>query len=505
MIKKGGEWEHVSWEEALEKTAVCFQKIGDGDQIGAIVSPTATLEELYLAQKLLRGIGCGNIDSRLRQGDFRLDATQRGIHWLGLSLSEIDQLQTALVIGGNPRKEQPILAHRLRKAAMNGAAVHYLNPIRIALNHAGSQSVCTPSDWVTHLSAVAKSAGVKAKGAVAKLIKAAKVDEFSKQTADNLTSAQNSLVMLGGMAQAHPDYALLFTIASKLADTTGATFSILPAAANTVGAQLVGAVPHLNCGGEVAENKGFDMQKMLKLPRKGYLLLGVEPGFDFWNGAHSISAFQSADTVVAISAFRSPELETCADILLPMAVFAETSGTFVNAEGQWQQSRGAAQPQGESRPGWKILRVMGNLLGQAGFEYTDTSQILDEIRGLCEASKFDNKQPEPQFLEQRLAIKTLQRGGDTPLYACDALVRRASALQQTRDAGRDTVRIHPGEVAQLGLESAKEVRVKQDGNQLELPLELDEDIPPGCVWISTGLKRSSKLGQPYGEVTVEKT
>ncbi|MCG8042214.1 MAG: molybdopterin-dependent oxidoreductase, partial [Candidatus Thiodiazotropha endolucinida] len=497
-------WKEVSWEMALEMAAASLKEIGDGDQIGTLISPTSTLEELYLAQKLMRGLGCNNIDSRLRQGDFRLDATQNSVHWLGSTLSDMDQMQTVFVVGGNIRKEQPILAHRLRKAALNGAKLHYLNPIQIDLNHSGEQDICTPGEMAGRLAAVAKAAGVKASGGAASLLKAAQVDESAKQAAANLKAADGALVMLGAMAQAHPDYALLHTIAAALAEATGAQLSILPASANSVGAQLAGAVPHLQAGGSAADRAGLDTLQMLKMPRKGYLLLGVEPGRDFWNGSLSMSALQSADLVVAISAFRSPELEECADILLPMAIFTETSGTYVNAEGRWQQSRGVVRPQGESRPGWKILRVLGNLTDQAGFDYTDSQQIHDEIHPLCESATLDNKQAAPQNLEPQLSADGLLRGGDTPLYACDPLVRRAMALQQTQDAGSDTIRLHPDEAARLGLDGSDTALVKQNGNQIDLPLQLDERIPQGCVWISTSLARTSTLGQPFGEVTVEK-
>ncbi|MCG7870533.1 MAG: NADH-quinone oxidoreductase subunit NuoG [Candidatus Thiodiazotropha lotti] len=504
MVKKGGEWKEVSWEMALEMAAASLKEIGDGDQIGTLLAPTSTLEELFLAQKLMRGLGCNNIDSRLRQGDFRMDATQNSVHWLGSSLSDMDQMQTVFVVGGNIRKEQPILAHRLRKAAVNGAKLHYLNPIQIDLNHRGDQDVCTPGEMAGRLAAVAKAAGVKASGGGASLLGAAKVDESAKQTAANLKAADGALVMLGAMAQAHPDYALLHTLAAALAEATGAQLSILPTSANSVGAQLAGAVPHLQAGGTAAERAGLDTLRMLKMPRKGYLLLGVEPGRDFWNGSLSMSALQSADMVVAISAFRSPELEACADIMLPMAIFTETSGTYVNAEGRWQQSRGVVRPQGESRPGWKILRVLGNLTDQPGFDYIDSQQIHDELHKLCESSTLDNKQAEPQNLEPLLSADVLLRGGDTPLYACDPLVRRATALQQTQDAGSDTIRLHPQEAARLGLDGSDTALVKQNGNQIDLPLQLDERIPQGCVWISTGLARTSTLGQPFGEVTVEK-
>ena len=225
---------------------------------------------------------------------------------------------------------------------------------------------------------------------------------------------------------------------------------------------------------------------------------------DFWDAALSVSALQSADTVVALSAYRSPELEACADILLPIALYTETSGTYVNAEGLWQSHRGAVRPQGEARPAWKILRVLGNLLDQPGFDYTDSRQVHDELRALWNGSALDNRLEAPASLTAQLPKGALLRAGDVPLYAVDPLVRRARALQKTRDAGSGAIRLHPAEARRLGLEAAPTAVVRQNGYQAELPLQLDEAIPEGCVWISSGLKNTAGLGQPFGEVTVEK-
>lgn len=504
MIKKSGEWKEVSWEMALEMAAASLGEINEADQIGALLSPTATLEELYLAQKLIRGMGSSNIDSRLRQGDFRLDADLKQVNWLGMKISEVDAIDGVLVVGGNLRKEQPILAHRLRKAALAGADVFFISPQQLQLNYSAQQSICTPGEMIMHLAAVAKAAGVKQGGTAAALLDSATVDEFARMAAEALKNGDSTTVMLGAMAQSHPDFSLLYTLASSLAETTGARISIVPESANSVGAQLAGAVPHLQAGGRAAESAGLDASNMLKLPRRGYLLLGVEPGMDFCNGALSQTALQSADTVVALSAYRSPELEACCDILLPMAIFSETFGTYVNAEGVWQQGRGAVQPQGETRPGWKILRVLGNLLNQQGFDYTDPSEIGDELRALCDGVSLDNKPVRGDGLEPKLGVDGLQRGGDTPLYAADPLVRRAAALQQTKDAGEAVIRLHPKEAERQGLGSTENALIKQNGYQATLPVALDESIPEGCVWISTGLQKTAMLGQPFGEVTVEK-
>ncbi|MGD8907705.1 MAG: NADH-quinone oxidoreductase subunit NuoG [Chromatiales bacterium] len=504
MIKKGGEWQEVSWEMALEMAAVAFREIGEGEQIGALVSPASTLEELYLAQKLVRGLGGNNIDSRLRQGDFRLDKERPGVSWLGMKIAEVEQLNSALVVGGNLRKEQPILAHRLRKAALAGAELHYLNPLRLELNHVATQTVAGPAGMVDALAAVAKAAGVKGEGGLAELIRSAEADTAAEATAKALKQADAAAVMLGALAQAHPDYALIGALASALAEATGAILCVVPAASNSLGAQLAGALPCLQAGAKVADEAGLDVINMLKLPRKGYLLMGVEPGLDFWDGALSMSALQSADIVVALSAFRSPQLEACADILLPMGLFAETAGTYVNAEGVWQTNRGVVKPQGEARPGWKILRVLGNLLDVEGFDYVDAGQVLAELQDLCGEALPANRLTLSGNPVRQLTAEGLLRGGDTPLYAIDPLVRRAEALQQTHDAGSPAIRLHPAEAERLGLAATELALVKQNGYQANLPLELDDSLPEGCAWISTGLAETAALGQPFGVVTVEK-
>ncbi len=504
LVKKGGEWQEASWEVALEMAAAALKEIGEGDQIGALVSPSATLEELYLAQKLVRGLGSAHIDSRLRQGDFRLDETTSALSWLGMKIADVERLDAALVIGGNLRKEQPILAHRLRKAALAGAEVHLINARRIELSHQARQTVVAPAQLLDALAAVAKAAGVKGEGVVADLLKSAKADDSAKAAAKALKQGEAAALMLGAQAQAHPDYALIAALAAALCEATGAILSVVPAAANTLGAQLAGAVPHLMPGGSKAGDSGLDALKMLKLPRKGYLLMGVEPGLDFWDPALSTSALQSADVVVALSAYRSPQLEACADILLPMGLFAETSGTYVNAEGVWQTSRGAVRPQGEARPGWKILRVLGNLLDVEGFDYTDAGQILEEVRAAGVPDLLANAAHAPANPVRQLEASGLQRAGDTPLYAVDPLVRRAGALQQTGDAGSPAIHLHPSEAERLGLSGMERARVKQNGYEAELPLQLDEGLPAGCAWISTGLAETAVLGQPFGEVSVEK-
>ncbi|RDH87068.1 MAG: NADH-quinone oxidoreductase subunit G [endosymbiont of Escarpia spicata] len=503
-IKQSGEWQDVTWEVALDMAAAGLQEIGEGEQIATLVSPSSTLEELYLAQKVTRGLGSNNIDYRLRQGDFRLDGAEPAFSWLGLKISEIENLNAALLVGSNTRKEQPILAHNLRKAAVNGAKVHFINPLQLELNYTASQQVTTPAGMVQSLAAVAKALGATGEGAAAKVIDKAVADDDAKAIASALKDADKAAVMLGNIAAAHPDYSILCVLASMVANASGATFGFLAEAANSVGARLAGAMPDLLPGAKVAAEKGLDVMKLQKLPRKGYLLLGAEPGYDFWDAGLTRNALESADLVVALNTHTSPALEAAADIMLPIAAFAETSGTYVNTAGEWQSFRGAVKPLGEARPAWKVLRVLGNLLDQEDCEYTSSEQVRDELASLCEGVMPDNSVGKTESADLQSAVDGLIRIGDVPPYALDSLVRRASALQQTKDAAPAAICINAEEAKKAGLADCDSAVVTQDGREATLPVSIDANIPDGCVRISAGLAGTETLGAQFGEVTLEK-
>lgn len=504
MIKKGDAWQETSWENALEMAAKGLKEIDEPGQVGALCSPSATLEELYLAQKLIRGLGSGNIDCRLRQGDFRLDDTGPVLPWLGLQIEQLESVNAALLVGSNPRKEQPIIGHRLRKAVLAGASLSYINPIRLDLNYQAVQQIDTPADMLQSLAGIAKALGIKPTGELAGLLKGAKPTEFSKAVAKQLKEADSGLVLLGNLAASHPDYAVLTMLAALIANSAGAQLGFVNEGANALGARLAGALPHLMPGAKTAEQVGLNALAQLSQPLKGYLLLGVEPGRDFWNPSLAQGALQSADTVVALAAYRSAELDACADVLLPIAGFAETSGSYVNAEGTWQSFRGVVNPQGEARPAWKILRVLGNLLDVEGFDQVSSEQVLEELEALCESVEPGNEVKGLQDASLHSRCDGLMRVGDVPIYALDALVRRAPALQHTKDADVAKIRLNPSEAEKQGLNSAETAQVKQNGQLANLPLEIDDRVPDGCVWISAALAGTEMLGQQFGEVTLEK-
>jgi len=488
MIKKNGEWQESDWEQALELAAQGLKDArgSSGDRLATLLSPSSTLEEMHLAGKLMTGLGSDNIDSRLRQADFR--GQGGAIPWLGQTVDDLERLDAALLVGANIRKEQPILGHRLRKAVLEGAKVSYINPLELDLNYPAEQLVGTPLAMVTDLAALAKALG--ASGA---LIDDAKVGPVHEALAGQLKKADRATVLLGNLAAAHPDYSLLRGLAARVAEASGAILGFLPEAANSVGAGLVGAA-----------GRGENAISLLQNPRKGYLLLGVEPGHDFWNPALAGEALQSADYVVALTAWRSDSLEQAADVMLPIAAFAETSGTFVNAEGCWQSFRAAVTPPGESRPAWKVLRVLGNLLGLAGFDQEDSGQVLDQAKAQVGERRPDNGGCGFSDSQLKTPASGLMRIGEVSLYGLDPLVRRARSLQQTADALGAVIRINPALATRLGLQAGISARLQQAGGAVTLPVALDDTVPDDCVRLPAAVPGTEVLAGQFGEVTLEK-
>ncbi len=506
MIRKNGTWLKVEWQEALEFAIKGLQSaVGtDGQHLATLVSANSTLEELYLAQKLTRGMGSNNIDHRLRQGDFRLDGSDSPIPGLGIPISGIESLDAALLVGSNIRKEQPIIAHRLRKAANHGANISFINPLWIDLHFAADQFVTTPAMMVNNLASIAKAASAKLTGNLAKIVKAAEISDEAKAVAEQLKSADRAAILLGSQATAHPDYSLLVVLASAIAEATESSLSYLPACSNSVGAALAGATPHRGVAGTFIEESGANAELMQSKPHKAYILMGAESDFDFWSPSLINSALDQAECVVALSAYRSDSLESRADVILPIAGFAETSGTFVNAEGTWQSFNGVVKPQGESRPAWKVLRVLGNLLGIDGFDQNSSSDVLEELKSLTAGVTIDNSVTTKTAADMNSLTKGLYRIGDVPIYASDSLVRRAKSLQKTSDAVVAAVRLSTNQAQKAGFEDQQEVVVIQDTNRTQLPLIIDPRVPDGAVWISSALPGTEKLGGQYGEVTLEK-
>jgi NADH-quinone oxidoreductase subunit G len=484
LLKEGDVWREANWDEALLAAARGLKQAAEhsGDALAALVAPTATLEEIHLTRKLFQGLGSTQVEHRLRQTDLR--APQPRAPWLGCRIAELEASDAVLLIGANPRKEQPLLGHRLRKAALDGARITSIYPRELEFNHSAEQWVTTPAGMVRELAGLAKALGSR-KGVTNK----AKAEERHKGLAAQLKEAKGARILLGNLAVAHPDYALLLSLAAYVAQHTGATLGILPAASNSVGAGMLAATT---------------TAPILEAPRRAYLLIGLEPGNDLWNPAQGMAALAAADTVVALTAYRSPSLEQTAKVMLPIATFAETSGTFVNAEGGRQSFAGVALPPGEARPAWKVLRVLANLAGVPGFDYTASSEVLAEVELALGEARPDNGLEPDLGLEPRQGEDALCRLGEVPIYAVDPIVRRAPALQRSADAVSLGLRISAATARGLGVEAGAPLRVSQGGPGVTLEVMIDDRIPAGTVWVPAAVPGSEALGGQIGDVVLEK-
>jgi NADH-quinone oxidoreductase subunit G len=511
MIKVNGQWQETDWDGALQAAVDGLRSVAEehgGGQLGLLVSPVATLEEMYLAQAVARGLGTNNIDHRLRQGDFTGQDNAPLSPVLGQSLQALESLDAALVIGANPRKDQPLIAHRLRKAALAGARVMFVNPVDYEFHlpvHA--KAIVAPSRMAAVLAGVAAcfpDATADAPASVRRLIDEARPDEAQRAMAEALRGAGNRTLLLGNTATAHPQYSLLAALAVVIADASGAVLGHLPEAANSVGGWLAGVLPHRGPAGASLSAPGLNAREMLDSPRKAYLLVGIEPEHDCWDAGSASRALAGADFVVALSPWAGKSLKACANVLLPTAPCTETSGTFVNAEGRWQSFAGAASPYAGSRPGWKVLRVLGNRLGLEGFDYASSEEVRDQLHRHLEGVAVADRRGSGPVAEPPTAGQSLERIGDVAIHGADALVRRAVALQKSPDAlVTASARLCAAQAAQSGVSGASSIKITQGGENITVPLVIDERVPVGCLWLPAGTPATAGFGPNFGPIGIE--
>jgi NADH-quinone oxidoreductase subunit G len=431
MVREDGEWKRVSWEVALETAAKALK--GAGEELATLASSSATVEELYLLGKLTRALGSSNIDHRLRQADFRDQAADPAAPGLGgLAIAAIDQLDALLVVGSNLRREAPVLAHRVRKAAKRGAKVSFLNPTRFDyLFPVAAYLESSPAKQIADLAAIYTACldGAAAPKHLATLVAGAQANVGHRAIAAALKSGQKRAIWLGALALRHPAYADLRAVAAAIAAATGATLGTLAEGGNAAGAYLAGVVPHRDPGGIGTASPGKNAREMFAQSQKAYLLFGgAEPWADGL-GPDAVKALSGAGFVVAATPYADETLKSIAHVLLPVSTFVETSGTYVNLEGLWQSFSGAAKPLGEARPGWKVLRVLGNLAGVADFDYQSSEEVREELRALCGGVAAASYQGSHESRVSDVDARVI----DVPMYSIDAVLRRAPSLQRTKE------------------------------------------------------------------------
>lgn len=498
MIKQNGQWQTTDWQTALEYVSHGLRNIRHehgADAIAALATPYSTLEELSLLQKLVRGLGSDNVDFRLRQTDTIADP--KFTPWLGMSVEAFSELKRVFVIGSFLRKDHPLLSAKLRSAVRRGASLSILHAADDdLLMPVANKMIAAPGDWVAQLGevavAIAQSKNITAPAELANLAPS----PTAKQIAASLLSGETRAIFLGNAAAQHPQASQLHALAQWIAANTDANFGYLTEAANTVGAYLANARP-----------SGTDnVQSLVAKARKAYLLLHTEPELDCADPRTAHAAVNQAEMVVVMSPFK--HAMAFADVLLPVSPFTETSGTFVSAEGRAQSFNGSVKPLGETRPAWKVLRVLGNLLSLEGFAYESSEDIRNEILGSSSLDGLDLTARLNNHAD--IALKPVQRSqgierlADVPLYFSDAIVRRSESLQQTTDAHVPRAVLSTALAEKLSVSPGDKVRVSQGTTTIVIECAVDRGLPDNVVRIASAHASTAALGPMFGTISVEK-
>ncbi len=496
MVRQGGELREVDWQVALAHAARILSETRDqhgASSIGLLAGPQSTFEEMFLAQKLMRGLGSDNIDFRLRQRDFSSDGKRAGIPWLGMKVSEIGALDRVLIVGSFLRKDHPLLANRFRQAAKRAQQI---NLVHVAdddlLIKVKNKLIVSPSGMALALGAIVSAlAEIKQEARPSGLADVA-IDDRARAIAASLASGRNTGILLGGTAEQHPEAAILHALAQEIARLCGGKMGFLGTGANSVGGHLAHCVP----------GSGLNARSMLETPRKAYILLNVEPELDAHDPGCALRAMKAAGSVIALSSFRTSATDY-AEVVLPVAPFTETSGSFVNIEGRVQSFNAVVKPLGETRPAWKVFRVLGNLLDVSGFDF-DTSEAVrdsalrrEEIAALLGNGILDID------LACSQVSQSLERIAEVPIYFSDSIVRRAESLQLTKDAREPRAMLSSQTAARLGLTAGVKVKVRQGAGEAVVSMAIDDLVPANCVRLATAHPLTSALGPMFGELAME--
>ena len=495
MVKQDGKWIATDWQTALDYIAKGLRGVirdHGADAVGFLATPHSTVEELYLTKKLASGLGVDSTDYRTRHSDFSRDSLQQGALWLGSSIAELADANALLLVGSTLRKEQPLLAARLRQSVKKGLALCVVNPIHEnLLTHVHAEMTVTPSGMVDALKAVLKAVLTQQGSSSTLDVVSISPCSQAEAIAASLIANDQAVIALGNLAQHSPWFGDLLALANELARLTGARVAVLGEAANSVGAELT-----FKPG-----SKGANAGQMFAVPKKAYVLLNTELDSDTYHPQRALKAAEQAETVVVLSAFRSDAALQYADVMLPITPFTETSGAFVNMEGRLQAFNGVVKPLGDARPAWKVLRVLGNLLGLPGFEFNSAEEVRAEWQAAQGdiAARLSNALASLN-LGSASAVTGLARVGEVPIYQADALCRRAPSLQATADARAPRASAHPGVLAAAGVQAGQEVCLKQEGHSIRIAIDADERLPLGVVRLAAAHPATVALGGMFNSI-----
>ena len=471
MLRDGDAWREVEWDDALNAAAALVKSV-PGDKLGVLTHPSTSNEEGGLLASIATALGTTNIDHRLKQLDFADGACAEVAQ---MPVAEIEKAAVVLLVGCNIRHEIPLLHQRLHKAVKRGAKIHAINPVDFDFSFAlAGKRVVLPSALPSALAAIAQAAGASLPSSLTK-----DNDEGAQALADALKAANgNAVIVLGELAENHPQASHLRATARALAQATGARLNRIPQGGNALGLSLHGVSP----GGQ-----GKSVQAMLADPQDAYLLYAIEPRYDFADHVQAMKAF-AGKKVIAFSAFASDDLKAVAQVILPIGLLPEIEATLTNLDGVAQTTSAGGKLPGDARPGWRVLRALAEKLALAGFDFTDLSGLRARLTakapvltdGLAPASARE---------------KGLERVVTTPIYRADAVLRRSPALNAHPLTIGACATMHPEQALALGLADGAMANIGDGVGSCALPVRVSPRVPQGAVWIESDYPASAPLSR----------
>ncbi len=504
MLKQNGKWKAVDWSSALNYVA---SKLGevlakDGpESMAAFASPSSTTEELFVLQKWMRALKVNNLDFRLRQTDFSADKFKQSGIKNTMNYADIEQQNGILLLGTHVQREVPLAMAKIRKAFLNGAKVASINvadydfsvPTEVSL-------IAHPLEFEQHIIALMQALKIKLEGKLLEWSESIKVHSQHKDIA-KLLKSEKAVIITGSIFENHPRYAVLRHCLEQITTHSGIQWIHLSVGSNTQGAWAAGFVPHMQAAGSESEEVGLNVHQALASKLKAFILHQVDPDLDFDDAVAANKALSQAEFVVAVTPFKTTSLLENADVLLPMALSFETSGTYVNVDNSWQTFEGAAQPFDAARPAWKIYRVLANLSHCEGFDYVSSDEILSELKILMNVEPRLNKNTYQLPAQMAEITNDVYRMGEVALYGSDIVVRHALPLQNAASADQIQVRIHPTLAKELGI--GEKVTVTSGKNKLTLPVIFDNSLQEKVVVIPSACQETMALGSSFTTVTLK--
>lgn len=507
MIRKHGELTEVSWEEALKFTAEAIKSIVNqhgADKFAAFSSSSATLEEMFLLQKLMRSLGVENIDHRLQQTDFDDQSHQAIMPHSSLPYQEIENQEQLVIVGCNLVREVPLAGIRARKLVTHGGQASVINPVDFDMHFPlQEKSIVRPSELPLALAKVLKALitdDTEVSEDIQRILLGVDADASAQAIATQLQK-ERSLIISGALIDNHPQASTLRCLLQLIEQFSHAKRIHFTSGANSAGAWVAGMLPHRTLAGRSVQNTGLNVAQALQNPLKGYFLHGVEPGYDFANPKCAREAMLASEFVVCTTAFADIAEMDYVDVILPIAPYAETSGTYINIDGNWQSFKGAVKPHGSARPAWKVLRVLGNLCECEGFDYASSEEVLDEVHSaysMAVEGTRENYIPESLPEENH----SFYRIGEWPMYGVDAVCRHSEPLQKSAAADIACIRVHPDTADRLKLD--EQATISQGDIEITLPLKRDERIAIDAVYVPSGMNETIDLGHAFAPITIKR-